>query len=129
MSNCRPCVHDVYLSTLTQYKQDITHIRNTLEQRRIPTHTWPNEIRHQGISPISEDPETFRPLTDLQRRISFDKEPQFDLTEMKAMKAAQEAKAIMEKQARVSGTSPAGGTSMFLEAGRLVLWVLKGCPG
>lgn len=124
MSNCRPCVHDIYLSSLTQFKKDTTYIIIALKRRNIPIHTWPSEIRSQGL-------EILHP-TEIPKNSLSGIESHFDLAEMKAVEAAREARKIMADRANFDGNKgglAANGKGMLLEASKLVFWVLKGCPG
>ncbi|KAF8526575.1 hypothetical protein BU17DRAFT_82674 [Hysterangium stoloniferum] len=106
MARCKVCVHDLYFASLQQHHRNITQFRSTLDDLQVPRQDWPSEIK--GGDTYTDD------------RVNMKEE------EQAAAAFAQRAFQAMDKSAKDPSTKL---QDVALEAAKLVLWVLRGCPG
>jgi hypothetical protein len=104
MSRCETCVHDLYITSLHRYRQDLREVRGALSEMRVSNQEWPLEIRTDG----NHDEDT------------MDKEA-VAATDA-ANRAFQEMKYAEKSQSWITRDA-------WLEATKLAVWVLRGCRG
>lgn len=103
MSRCESCVHDIYLKSLDRYHHNLVEICSTLLKMGVPSHEWPVDIQtHNGQDTgyISQE-------------------------ERIAIEAAKHALQAMDSTTQKKSNY----RDLIMEAGRLILWTLRGCPG
>jgi hypothetical protein len=104
MSRCELCVHDLYITSLQQYRQDVMELRKTLTEMRVSCQEWPKEIR---LDAVNGD----------------------DVMCKEELAVAEAAKRAFQVMNHTEDRPSWKTKDALLEATKLVVWVLRGCRG